>query len=102
MFAMEDGSIIARSVEGKRLTSALQLNDPALCNHRRRAFLVRDLKRANPDNPAIHDLFLQMFGYPDDIPDLRRLRPPHGNTRAGSEEDCYFARRERGDLEDVY
>ncbi len=61
-----------------------------------------DLERENPDNPAVHELFVQTFGYPDDLPDLRRFRPPYGNKKAGSENDCYYARRERGLLEEVY
>jgi hypothetical protein len=93
---------LGRTDEGKNSIEILGLNDPAICNHRRRAFLVLDLKRENPDNPTVHDLFLQTFGYPDDIPDLRRLRPPQGNTRAGSEEDCYYARRERGELDEDF
>ena len=63
---------------------------------------MRDLERENPDNLAVHELFVQIFGYPDDLPDLRRLRPLQGNTKAGSEDDCYYARRERGQLDDVY
>jgi hypothetical protein len=98
----EDGSVSGRTDEGKDSIRILGLNDPDLCNHRRRAFLVLDLKQENPDNPLVHNLFLHTFGYPDDIPDLRRLRPPRGNTMAGSEEDCYYARRERGELDEVF
>ena len=98
----EDGLIVGRTDEGKKSIRILRLNDPAVCQHRRRALVVRDLERENPDNLAVHELFVQIFGYPDDIPDLRRLRPPHGNTKAGSEDDCYYVRRERGQLEEVY
>jgi hypothetical protein len=98
----EDGSISGQTDEGDETIRILGLNDPTLCSHRRRVLLILYLKREIPDNAAIHDLFLQTFGYPDDIPDLRRLRPPHGNTKAGSEEDCFYARRERGELGEVY
>jgi hypothetical protein len=64
--------------------------------------VILELKRENPDNATVHDLFVQVFGYPDDLPDLRRLRPPKGNTKPGSEETCYYALRERGELEEVY
>jgi hypothetical protein len=61
-----------------------------------------NLKRRSPTDPAIHSLFMRVFGYPDDLPDLRRLRPPLGNTKPGSAEGCYYALRERGGLEEVY
>jgi hypothetical protein len=98
----EDGVIIGRTDEGRRMIRTLRLNDPTLCDHRRRVFVVLDLKRENPDDPAIHDLFVRDFGYPDDLPDLRRLRPPLGNTKPGSEGGCYYALKERGELAEVY
>jgi HNH endonuclease len=98
----EDGSIRGRTAEGRKSIRILRLDDPDV-RHQRRRFLVElDLKRENPDNPAIHGLFVQTFGYPDDLPDLRRLRPPRGNLKPGSEEDCYYAVRERGELEEIY
>ena len=36
------------------------------------------------------------------LPDLRKLRPPKGNRKSGSEETCYFALKERGELGEVY
>jgi hypothetical protein len=98
----EDGSVLGRTDEGWRSIRILQLNDPVLCDHRRRILALLDLKRESPDNPAIHNLFVRVFGYPDDLPDLRRLRPPFGNTKPGSEESCYYALRERGELEEAY
>jgi len=98
----DDGLVMGRTDEGRRTIWLLELNDPILCDHRRRLLALLDLKRKRPDDPEIHNLFLRVFGYPDDLPDLRRLRPPLGNTKPGSEEDCYFALRERGELAQVY
>jgi hypothetical protein len=45
----------------------------------------------------------EAFGYPDDLPELRR-RPPHGpnppggNVLEANTEYCCFARRERDEL----
>jgi hypothetical protein len=50
----------------------------------------------------MHDLFVRTFAYPDDLPDLRRLKPPLGNAKPLSEESCYYALRERGALGEVY
>ena len=41
------------------------------------------------------ELFKQMMGFPDDLPDLARLRPPQ-NARPEAINECYFAQRERG------
>jgi hypothetical protein len=67
-FRPEDGSIAGQTDEGRTTIRILRLNDPALCDHRRRVMVVLDLKRENPDNPAIHSLFVQTFSYPDDLP----------------------------------
>ena len=97
-----DGSIQGLTDQGRKSIRILKLNDPVYCDHRRRALIILELKRENPDNSTVHDLYVQVFGYPDDLPDLRRLRPPKGNTKPGSEETCYYALRERGELEEVY
>ena len=39
---------------------------------------------------------------PDDMPDLRTLRPPGGNSQSRSEHSCYLARRESGSLPATY
>jgi HNH endonuclease len=98
----EDGSVMGRTDEGRRSIRILRLNDPVLRDHRRRVLVLLDLKRRSPDDPAIHNLFVRVFGYPEDLPDLRRLKPPLGNTRPGSEEGCHYALKERGELAEVY
>ena len=47
------------------------------------------------------DLYYQLVGFPDDLPDLSRLRPPHNDRKEGLQE-CWFARRRRGELPRVY
>jgi hypothetical protein len=42
------------------------------------------------------------MGFPDDLPDLRRLRPPAGNARPEGLEDSFFAKRRRGELPETY
>jgi hypothetical protein len=38
------------------------------------------------------------MAYPDDLPDLRRLRPPGGNSKPEGVNQSAFALRERGAL----
>ena len=64
--------------------------------------LLLRAKQEQPDNPTIHALFLRKFGYPTDLPDLRKLRPPGSNMKTGSEGGCCLARRERGELPEYY
>ncbi|MBY0232073.1 MAG: HNH endonuclease [Gemmataceae bacterium] len=98
----EDGSLVGTTLQGKVLIRLLRLNeDPSLSTRRDKLSILR-LRERYPGDPDIAALFLQAFGYPDDLPDLRRTLPPGGNDRAGSEDDCHFARRERGELPAVY
>lgn len=43
------------------------------------------------------DLFRQLVDFPDNLPDLSRLRPPR-NARSEGLLQCRFALRERGEL----
>ncbi len=60
------------------------------------------LKIANPESREVDRLFVEAFGYPADLPDLTRLRPPDGNLRDGSELACHFVLRQQGRLGEVY
>jgi hypothetical protein len=43
-----------------------------------------------------------MLGFPNDLPDLRALRPPGGNARPDGVENCCYERRLRNELPAVY
>ena len=47
------------------------------------------------------DLYGQLVGFPNDPPDLSKLKPPQNHRKDGLEE-CWFARRRRGELPSVY
>lgn len=53
---------------------------------------------AYPAKPHVLD---DLFGYPDDLPDLSKLRPPV-NTRPGGVADCYYRQRSEGRLAAIY
>lgn len=92
-----DGQIIGHSPDACRLISDLRLNS-AEAIHFRRLWLeiVAMAYRFVPD------LYHRLMGYPDDLPDLSRMRPPNGNTRPAGVSQSHFARRERGELPTTY
>jgi hypothetical protein len=90
------------SREGELIVRLLHLNeDPAISN-RRYAIDLLALKRDFPDDERVLRLFLQYFGYPEDLPDLRGRRPPDGNRFKGSELLCYRAIRDDKRLSETY
>jgi hypothetical protein len=42
------------------------------------------------------------MGFPDELPDLARLRPPDGNTRPEGIQESYFAKKTGGVLPSEY
>jgi len=94
--ALPDGSLHATHVETRRLIRQLDLNSPRLKKWRRVWMRIVTLAEEHEV-----DLYHQLVGFPNDLPDLSRLRPPHNERREGLEESS-FARRRRGDLPDVY
>ena len=47
------------------------------------------------------DLYFRLVGFPEDLPDLRRLKPPMNSRKEGLMQ-CRFAQRERNELPDEY
>ncbi len=74
-----DGSDEALTVEGQDLIDQLGLDRESLARVRRYYLDVIALKQERPEDSRVHSLFMQSFGYPDDLPDLTKLRPPAGN-----------------------
>jgi hypothetical protein len=59
------------------------------------------LFQMRPDDPEVRALYLDYFGFPDDLPDLDALRP-ESNTRPGGLTDAYFRQRRDGRLAETY
>lgn len=102
-----DGSIAARTRAGLEMIRLLQLDHPSVVRERQRILRILGLRVRYPNDTEVRALFRETFGYPDDLPDLRRRspegpNPPGGNARPENAEWCYFARRERGQLPVVY
>jgi len=102
-----DGTIVGLTFDGLVLVRLLQLNTPAAVGERQRIFRILGRRARYPNDPEVLRDYHEAFGYPADIPDLRR-RPPHGpnppdgNTLVANTEHCYFALREAGRLPLVY
>jgi hypothetical protein len=90
------------SREGELIIRLLHLNEDPALSVRRYAINLLALKQELPDNEKVHRLFLQWFGYPDDLPDLRDNRPPDGNLCEGSENLCFRAIRDDRRLPEFY
>ncbi len=92
-----DGALETRTAEARRLVKRLKLGHREAIEFRR--LWIRITAMAEHHDPA---LYSRLMGYPDDLPDLGRLRPPGGNTRpAGVRMSCH-ARRRRGTLPATY
>lgn len=94
---MADGTVSATEAEGQRLIAQLRLNSPEMVHFRR--LWLEIVAMAQRGNPL---LYRQLMGFPDDLPDLRVLKPPKGNDRPAGIEQSYHVQREHGHLHDVY
>jgi hypothetical protein len=92
-----DGRLTAHSPPAQEIMEVLHLNDPEYVFRRGQMIaLLGELERRRPD---LHAVWL---GYPDNLPDLSRLRPPGGNGRPAGIAESHFARRQRSELPVTY
>jgi hypothetical protein len=86
---------------GHRLVDLCHLNRPALVEFRREFLQLLDLL-ARLDDPRATGAASNLLGFPHDLPDLARLRPPGGNSRPdGIYQSCH-TRRQEGRLPETY
>ena len=93
---LPDGSLKAESVATIRLIQQLDLNSPTLI--RWRQMWIRIVQLAAERDPK---LYLQLVGFPDALPNLRRLKPPNNSRPEGVDESCH-AKRLQGSLPMIY
>jgi hypothetical protein len=92
-----DGTLRADTVEAGRLIDLLGLNRPRL--RELRELWIGIIRLAAAADPI---LYRRLLGFPDDLPNLRRLRPPGGNTRPQGVATSYFVQRQHGTLPATY
>lgn len=93
-----DGIIVGLTLAGLKLIELLHLNNPWVVKERQRILRILNRRARYPSDPEVMKDYHEAFGYPDDLPDLRRKLPPGGNALSENAEHCHFARRERGQL----
>jgi hypothetical protein len=89
----EDGVIHADSAGAARLIELLGLDSPESTEFR--MLWIGIISLAGRHDP---ELYRRLMACPDDLPDLRRLRPPSGNSRPEGVGQSALARRQRGEL----
>ena len=93
----DDGTVKGSGEDAERVIRVLDLNDADYCRWRKIWLRIIDLAERY-DRP----LFNQLLAFPDDLPDLARLRPPGGNNRPEGIRESASAKRERGELPRTY
>ena len=89
LLVTSEGEIHGLTDAGIELIKVCQLDRPRLVEFRRGLFQILDLIQAR-DDPNQRELASRFFGFPANLPRLRLLRPPEGNTRpSGIELSCY-------------
>jgi hypothetical protein len=98
---LDDGTIEGLSIEGKKLIAVLRLDHPTLTESRQ---LILDTlcMTASASVPEARRVQHLLLSFPDDLPDLKTLRPLGGNTRPEGVQESYLALRERGQLPAAY
>ena len=93
----EDGTIHADNVEAAWLIELLGLDSSESTEFR--LLWIGIVSLAARHDPA---LYRRLMSYPDDLPDLRRLQPPGGNSRPKGVANSALVRCERGELPACY
>lgn len=98
---LADGTVQTLSETGEELVELCRLNRPLLVAARRRILNLIAVLRTS-DHPEAVEALRDLLAYPSDLPNLSALRPPGGNERPAGITDCFFERRRRGALPEVY
>ncbi len=93
---LPDGSLRPNDSDTQRLIRQLDLNSPRLKSWR--VMWMRIVALAKDRDTS---LYFQLVGFPNDLPNLSKMRPPQNNRKEGLEH-CWFAKRQRGFLPDAY
>lgn len=95
--AADDGSLCTANREAQRLIRQLDLNSPRMKQWRK--IWIEIAKYAAEATDC--DLYDHVVGFPNDLPDLAKLRPP-ANYRPEGINESWFARRSRGEMPTEY
>jgi hypothetical protein len=91
------GYFVALTPVGRRLIEYLRLNSTERVEYRRFFLAIFDKSdRLSPDE------LVWMFGYPANLPDLSKFKPPRGNSRPAGIAMSHFARQKADKLPSYY
>jgi len=96
-----DGTVRGLTPQGEDFIRICRLDRPNLVAFRRLILDVLRLLGRKRDEEAA-ELRRGYLGYPRNLPDLSLLKPPGGNSRPEGIHRSAFARRERGELPEIY
>lgn len=96
VIVLPDGAIASEQSDTRRLIQQLDLNSPKLRKWRVMWMRIVDLAKERDQM-----LYRQLVGFPEDLPNLGRLRPPR-NSHPGGVEVSWYAKQQRGQLPDAY
>jgi hypothetical protein len=92
-----DGRMEGLTPAAKKLIAKLDLNSPQA--RQWRLIWIRNIELARQFD---REQYERLVGFPDDLPDLSRLRPPGGNARPAGVAESHFARRQHNRLPATY
>jgi hypothetical protein len=92
--------IICLTDVGNKIVKKLRLNSPKATRFRRWILEFQRAISEDPDGKTAR-LLKRLMSYPDDLPDLAKLRPPQNSKPEGISKS-HFARRERNELPESY
>jgi hypothetical protein len=93
---LPDGTITGLTADADRIIRLLCLNSPGWIRWRRTWIRIIELAAEND-----FELLQDLLGFPEDLPNLAACRAPR-NSRAEGIDQSFFARRERGELPELF
>jgi hypothetical protein len=91
------GEVRPLNEDGEILIRVLKLNsDDHVRTRYDRLRSLSIMARCAPDE------WKKMMSFPEDLPDLRRKKPPNGNSRPEGLDETWYELRQRNELPDVY
>ncbi len=95
------GVVIPQGKRGAILVDTFRLNDLQRVRLRKDYLEQFQFLKSKIAEPEAAQLFNNVFGFPSDLPDLRRQTPPR-NSRPNGVRQCYYVLREFGQLPETY
>jgi hypothetical protein len=100
LLVQTDGTISALNDEGNLILETLRLNNADYTHFRRLIIgIIQSLAKSKTKQDRA--TLIMLMSYPDDLPDLSKLKPPN-NSKPEGVNNSYYARRSRGDLSETY